>query len=255
MGLHPEGARRMVELARRNLGEVLDAGAEITALSANALSRNEAQDHYNAAIRGMMAPGERIACAPGCAACCHNTVLAAPAEVLVIAAWLRASLEPGAHAALLDRVRGAAERDRGRPVRGRVGPCPLLAGRRCTVYPVRPGACAGHLSGSRTACEGDLDKRRRGLPGKPIPIVPESAEIAAAMRLGADLAAVEHGLQADDVELAPALAAAMADFEGTFEAWRAGREVFAPVASEGQPRAADRARAAARTLGITAPVR
>jgi Fe-S-cluster containining protein len=97
----------------------------------------------------------RVACARGCAMCCHLRVMATPAEVLGLAAYIQGALADDALAALAARISAAAARIRGLP-RERVLttniPCPLLVDDACSMYPARPLNCRAYHSLDVRAC-------------------------------------------------------------------------------------------------------
>lgn len=97
----------------------------------------------------------RVACAKGCAMCCHLRVMATPAEVLGLAAYIRGSLADDELVALAARISAAAAHIRALP-RERVLatniPCPLLVDGACGMYPARPLNCRAYHSLEVEAC-------------------------------------------------------------------------------------------------------
>src|SRR5690606_16622009 len=91
-----------------------------------------------------------VACARGCAMCCHLRVAAMPVEVFGVARFLQQQLEPNAFVATRGRVHETAERIHALP-RERLltvnVACPLLdADGACSVYPARPFNCRSYHS-------------------------------------------------------------------------------------------------------------
>jgi len=127
----------------------------------------------------------KIACGPGCSACCNNFVRASAAEALLVADWLdqpeqaairarfvaklpawreRAGDEARAVEALLAAHAGTppdgpAYEDYKRAARDyarKANPCPLNEAGRCEIYPVRPTICrAVHVVDTADFCTPD----------------------------------------------------------------------------------------------------
>jgi len=179
----------------------------------------------------------RVACEAGCAWCCHLAVSAWPMELLVLAAWLEEHRTAEELTALRGALRAAvAEADQQReaaPGRARRQPCPLLAGDRCTVYEVRPAACAGWNSASADPCrahaEGSdaVDFTVEPLRFFSARAVSEAAAAAVARRGGPTFDANGAGPGAP-VDL-PAGLLAVLDLgaRDAAEAWLAGRPLLA----------------------------
>jgi len=169
-----------------------------------------------------------LACAAGCAACCHGTtVLASPPEVLHLAAHLGSTFGAEELVALRAKVAEAANHARTQTMEERAAarrPCPLLdvASGRCRAYEARPLACRAFHSYDKSACERELSAATLTMR------IPSSAtifKVRHAVSLGVMAGAHSLGLDAMPVELTSALDEALAgDLRGR---WLEGERVFA----------------------------
>ena len=255
MALNPDVVAKLMTKVRETTSESLTTDDGTLAISLMVNSRNVAQEGYNAKIsRSAAANGTKIACAGGCSSCCHQSVFVLPFEAVGIAAWLKASFTAEAYEATKAKVLKAAEYHSKISVGSCLMPCPFLESKRCSIYPVRPGNCAALLSLSRTACDTDINKRRRGLKGKDVPFVEEGVRIGSIMQIAIGLATMDLDLQTDLVELAPAVAQIMID-PTTADAWRSGKHVFQPANLNGHPRFSEIATKAAASYGLLPPAK
>jgi Fe-S-cluster containining protein len=165
-----------------------------------------------------------LACAQGCAHCCHRPVGTSAPTVLRIAAALRATTTESELAGVLARVRALDEETHGaawtlaeRPPRA----CAFLVNRACAIYEVRPFVCRAWNSADASACERALGE--------------DSVEMRFDLFQRTTYAAIEHGLQAalrssgldaPDLELTAAIRVAM-ERPDACERWLAGEPVFA----------------------------
>lgn len=147
------GERELRERSRRAVLEAVPRGMErgdVEALRRRTLKVLDAK-----LVEVPRKSRARIACARGCAMCCHLRVMATPAEVLGLVAYIQGSLAEDAFAALAARISAAAARIRGLP-RERVLttniPCPLLVDDACSMYPARPLNCRAYHSLDVEAC-------------------------------------------------------------------------------------------------------
>ena len=95
-----------------------------------------------------------LACASGCAACCHLYVQVPPGIARMMADHITARFSPAERDALHGRleIAAAAARDTTDPAKLRHR-CPLLGDdNRCTVYDVRPLSCRAFTSRSVAHC-------------------------------------------------------------------------------------------------------
>jgi hypothetical protein len=100
--------------------------------------------------------GVPLACAPGCAFCCHLRVSVFAHVAVALLHHLRTRL-PAAEATDAEkRIVANAARIDGMTAAEHYAarmPCALLVNGRCCAYEARPSACAAHHSLSRARCE------------------------------------------------------------------------------------------------------
>jgi Fe-S-cluster containining protein len=172
-------------------------------------------------------PEAPLACARGCALCCHSFVTASPPEIFLLARTIRAGTRDVA--AVAERVRGNIA------VTGGLGKverfatrraCSLLVANECSAYAGRPLACRAFASFSLAACERAFETASEDIP---TPAVHAFLRRACRQALWSALAAV--GLPSLGYELNQALLIALerADVEAR---WLAGEEVFSGVAAD-----------------------
>ena len=164
-----------------------------------------------------------LACAKGCATCCHNWVSATAPEIFLLARAL------GEDATAIARVRSAADRTRGLDRERRVHggeACALLAENLCSVYAVRPLVCRAYVSASLPACLAAFG----GGPAQ-IPMPTRYVQLRASHdhALWAALRAAD--LPDASYELNEAVARVLGDTEAEAR-WLAGEDVFAGIARE-----------------------
>ncbi len=170
-------------------------------------------------------PAERhppLACAEGCAYCCHNEVMATAPEVFLAAGklWAGGGIDAGTVVGRCEAV-APARAAGGRP------PCPLLERDRCSVYAGRPLVCRKHTSFALAACRSEHEGRPVRVPIRPLDQkLFECCAVAllTGMRLW-------DGRRGAVFELSGALGAALRD-PGAEERWLAGEDVFAGIASQ-----------------------
>jgi Fe-S-cluster containining protein len=165
------------------------------------------------------------ACREGCAWCCYKLVGAAGPEVLRIVAYLRERSTAEEWEALRERVRRGAEQRRGltaAQLRRRALPCPLLAGDRCSAYPVRPLTCRGYNSSDARRCEQALE------PGSAVevPVYAPQQRLTTFVLDGLRAGLGESKLDGALLELTAALEMALETPE-VEQRWLAGEAVFA----------------------------
>lgn len=111
----------------------------------------------------------QLACAEGCAHCCHQSVGVTPVEAVTIVSYLRRERTPAELEAVAVRVHTTRLRTDGLGAHERHSPdhpCPLLVEGRCSVYAVRPLSCRATNSLDAEQCRANLydaDARRRYL--------------------------------------------------------------------------------------------
>jgi Fe-S-cluster containining protein len=205
--------------------EVLSQGrAEVNVyeLGANAL------DLAQQAIEQVLArtpPEARPACRAGCAFCCAIPVAVSAPEALYIAAYLQKTLSAEAQVALRTHLRARVEQRQGWTVEARQAHkrfCLFLRDdRQCGIYPIRPLACRGYNSMSRSACEEAFTGQ-----GDRVHMHAEVREVAAGVIYGLILASKGLGLEWGRYELEAAVVRAL-DTPAAAERWAHGERVFA----------------------------
>lgn len=176
----------------------------------------------------------RHECRAGCAFCCHTAVAINVPEALAMLAHLRTHSTP-AELANIQRDLGVNAALAG--LRGRTQyvaeniPCALLTkDGNCRVHPVRPLACAGFMSTSRTACEREFHRVfNRGL----VPVDPFALQAGLGVSHGVKDACDAAGLDGRYYELHHALRH-LWDMPDAAACWSAGEYIM-----DGCLRAAD----------------
>ena len=171
-------------------------------------------------------PDPRVACAKGCAFCCHLGVAATAPEIFLIANRIQ---ETHKHdlPSYLERLRASESRTRGGSAYERMLrklPCILLDGAVCSVYDARPGACRGVTSISAQTCE-------RGFNGENVQIItPHLWGTLRSVHLQALWAAlIAAELPADAYELNHAVCVTLEKPDAEAR-WLKGEDVFKDVA-------------------------
>ncbi len=169
-----------------------------------------------------------IACAKGCAYCCHVSVTATAPEIFLVASRIRELPQPEFDDMLM-RVRAADQRTRDMSSRQRANnkiPCALLKDSLCSVYDSRPGACRGFTSVS-------VDDCRDGFNGLPVqvntPTVWTALRNAQKQALLGALAAENLPNECYEFHHALRIALEVPDAESR---WLSGQDIFAGVARE-----------------------
>lgn len=171
----------------------------------------------------------RIACAPGCAWCCHYLVGVTAPQALHIAAKL---IDGGGTRPLdrqIDTLKKLDARTRGitasQRLKARLG-CAFLDERNaCTIYAFRPFGCRGANSVDANACKSFVegtataDQRNQNWLHK----VPYEAQRD--LQDGFHMGSIENGLRDDRLELTAAVIAALETSQAA-ERWIAGEDVF-----------------------------
>lgn len=153
-----------MELSRQNRNEAAAATFDLAATrlrdAADASVCTEFARHVASTIEAKFAElqreGAAIACAPGCAFCCHQRVGLLPHEAIALFEYLRSAMPPATAAGVEARLRANAARIAGLTAREHLAlrlPCAFLVEGRCSAYEVRPANCAAYHSLSRVRCE------------------------------------------------------------------------------------------------------
>jgi len=163
---------------------------------------------------------EPIACQQGCSFCCHLRVMVYPYEAIALATHVGSRLAAEKAAALKASLRAAAARlEALDPSESFPAiPCPFLSDGRCSVYELRPAACAGYHSLQRGACERRFETRG-GSVGIPVSRALQNAAVTVYEEAGHTVA--ELGFSAGRVELATAVTAVLRS-PALAEEWLAG---------------------------------
>jgi len=172
--------------------------------------------------------GVSVACASGCAHCCHLLVEVMPAEAFHLAEWLRRTLAPARLAQVLERLRhnvAATHAMGGMAARKQANvPCALLGeDNRCIAYAARPAACRRCHSTRLETCEQTYARPDDASIESPMhPVVAHNAAVIAAQARQAQAA---HGLDVAPQDLNSALLAALGDGKA-WRRWRDGKKAF-----------------------------
>jgi Fe-S-cluster containining protein len=197
-------------------------------------------------VAARRADGAPIACAPGCAFCCHQRVGVYAHEALALLRQLRAL--PRADAAAIEarivanaRAVDALTVEQHRAANLR---CAFLVDGRCAAYEVRPSACARYHSLSRARCEHAFDHPQDvGTPRNSRPALAELQAFGDAVAAATEAALADAGLAASKGELHQLLRALLED-PSLIERWSAGDDV---ATASGRADSAPGARAGALT--------
>lgn len=174
-------------------------------------------------------PPERlrpVACARGCAFCCHRQVAVGAAEVFALLDHLRASLDAGAFAAFARRcsetaaeVGGLSRDERAR----RSIPCPVLADGACSGHPARPFRCRAYNSLDVEPCRRLFAAPQADDPGPPADL--DRYVLAQASMFGLYAGLERAGFDPRQYELVTALAEALDDTAAAAR-YRRGEQAF-----------------------------
>jgi hypothetical protein len=151
------------------------------------------------------ASGARIACAVGCAFCCHQRVGVFLHEAVALLHEVRTRM-PRAEAEEIERriLENARTIDGWTPEQHRSAnlPCALLVDGRCAAYDARPSACARYHSLSRARCEHAYQHPEDvATPRNSRPALAPIQELSAALDSAIEAALVDAGLPPGKGEL------------------------------------------------------
>ncbi len=167
------------------------------------------------------------ACEAGCDFCCRMPVSLSMPEALRIHAHVTRTWSETEQASLAEALANASkglEDEDALFLSQR--PCVFLREGRCTIYPVRPLACRGHASFSRSACAeahaapDDFEVAER------VPVDPDLRRCKDEIKTTLGIVLLQAGLHALDCELA-SLLARLVDEPDTPRAWLAGADLVA----------------------------
>ena len=172
-------------------------------------------------------PEAALACARGCAYCCHSFVTATAPEVFLVAKTLRAAGDDLTAAIARVRATNAVTRGLGKVDRfAKRQPCSMLVAGECGAYAGRPLACRAFASFSLPKCQEAFATGREDIP---TPAINGLLRRACNQALWSALAAV--GLPFTLFELNQALLVALENPEAE-QRWLKGEDVFAGVTAD-----------------------
>jgi Fe-S-cluster containining protein len=196
--------------------------AKVYELAANALGY--AQKEIDQLVERTSSES-RPACSVGCAFCCAIPVAVSPPEALYIAAYLQETLSAEEQVEIRTRLRTRVEERQGWTVDERLARKRLCIFLRddwqCGIYSIRPLACRGYSSLSRSACEEAFTDR-----GDRVRVHAFVRELAAGVIYGLVLASKELGLEWGRHEFEAAVSRAM-ETPDAARRWARGERVFA----------------------------
>jgi hypothetical protein len=176
----------------------------------------------------LAADGAPLACAPGCAFCCHLRVTVFPHEAIALAHYVRTELPPDRAAAFERRIAENARRIAAMSVeehRAALLPCAFLVDGSCSAHAVRPSACAAYHSLSRERCERAFaNPRGVGTPSNSRPALLELRSFAEARGAATAAGLSALGLSSEKNELHGMLRAILEDPSAAVR-WAAGGAV------------------------------
>jgi Fe-S-cluster containining protein len=224
-GFDPEDASEIVTSVSRIVAEALSgARGQRGVIDAMRTTVGLASRVVRGARERTSLPVLPSACADGCSHCCRVYVSISAPEAIVLAAFLRDTLDTVALATLTAHVEATAKSvaamDRDARLASKV-PCPLLDGDRCVAYPVRPLPCAAVNSYDASACAS----------GGEIPIDPIQLGAVRATQIGLSTAIAARGLDHGRYELAGALAVTLRTKDAA-ERWLVGERLFTSTAGD-----------------------
>jgi Fe-S-cluster containining protein len=151
----------IVRAARENVVEIVNQGRGLDRALEIATSAFFLAEHLVWRFEAENPLPQPLACQEGCDACCHNLVELTPPEALHIGHFLSQHCSGAERDLVLTRVAKNLALAAGKSkvalatLRQEL-PCPLLRGRRCSVYPIRPLVCRAMHALNRERCEADL---------------------------------------------------------------------------------------------------
>lgn len=179
---------------------------------------------------GMIHTRAAIACQAGCCYCCYLKVDAQPAEVFLVADYIRKHFSKEERQEVLakaDENRRKIEPLTAAQHMGANIPCALLREGRCSVYSARPGLCrAFHAQRVQTCKDSFEQPHRLDLPHSQIPQIQMALSLA---RNGVEQAYADAGYDSRPYDLNSALHEALSK-EQPESRWRDKKSAFAHTA-------------------------
>jgi hypothetical protein len=217
---------RIAGAARDNVIQIVNQGRSETRALEIAASAFYLTDHLTGRFEAESPLPQPIACGEGCDACCYNQVELTPPEALLIGHHIQKYFSQAAKDLLLGHVARIIQLTAGKgkteiAAQRRQIPCPLLARRTCSIYPIRPLVCRAMHGLDAARCDAEL--RAGSLAASSY--YAHRHEIAWSVSAGVLAGCREVNCQAATLNLAQALQ----DFfsqENPVERWISGEEVF-----------------------------
>ena len=168
-----------------------------------------------------------VACAKGCAFCCHTMVTVLPPEAFYLANHIRTAFDPATSRAMIERIvaHDAAHRGKSGAARhtGRIA-CPMLDPEThlCTVHGARPLTCRSMHSGDVKPCQVAFETRDAYHPAPSHSIFFKNTQ---AYYDAYGTALHDSGLFVEPLELNAALATVFSE-KNVFVRWLKGENPF-----------------------------
>ncbi len=170
-----------------------------------------------------------IDCRAGCSYCCNLRVVAFPFEIIAIYFYLVENFSKREFEEFKARVHQQYQIIQGMTTEEHFATnirCPLLADKKCSVYPVRPLSCAGYHSASVDACrDSDENPEITGMDRGGIPMIHEVKEAQSVQNTVAVEVLSKTRDDANQYELIRGLWKIMNNPK-LIQRWKAGRVVF-----------------------------
>jgi Fe-S-cluster containining protein len=216
----------IAQMARGNVVEIAAKGRGLEQVIEIATSAFFLSDHLTQRFEAENPLPQPVACKPGCDACCHNLVELTPPEALALGQHIRNHFPETARDRVLSRLAQNLALATGKTKAALAAmrrdlPCPLLHGRACSVYPLRPLVCRAMHGLDQERCKAEL--RSGSLAASRY--YAHRHDIARSVSAGLLEGCRALGCQSGTLDLARALH----DFfkqENPAESWLAGEKVF-----------------------------
>ena len=217
---------RIAKVAQDNVVAIIGQGRVPERALEIAVSAFYLTDHLAGRFEAENPLPQPIDCQAGCDACCYNQVELTPPEALLIGHHIEKYFSEAAKDLLLAHVSRIIQLTAGKgkteiAARRRQIPCPLLAKRTCSVYPIRPLVCRAMHGLDRERCAAEL---RTGSLARS-QYYAHRHDIAVSVSAGLREGCRAAGLQSGTLNLTRALH----DFftqKNAVERWINGEEVF-----------------------------
>jgi Fe-S-cluster containining protein len=219
----------IAQISRDNVVEIINKGRGLDQVLEIATSAFFLAQHLSWRFEAENPLPQPLACQEGCDACCHNLVELTPPEALLIGHHINRHFSEAEKDRVLSQVAknlalAAGQTKAALATLRQDLPCPLLRGRTCSVYPIRPLVCRAMHGLNRERCDAEL--LSGSLAGSQY--YAHRHEIALSVSAGLLEGCRVLGCQAGALDLNRALH----DFftrENPLERWIAGEEVFADL--------------------------